>query len=661
MKMKKICFSILLAGCMSLTMSCGESKYSDDVESALALAKDNRSELEKVLKHYEGDTLKMKAAEFLIANMPGHYSYADTTEIMAYDHEADSLITCMQDSTDEALKAALDSVAGKYRLSEQKIVNDIEIITADFLIRNIDDAFAAWKEGNWATHLDFDMFCEYLLPYKVRELQLLDDWRTRLKGFYSEQLSELQYSDIYSHSALEASKSVNQALQNAMNPNNANAANFMPPKIETACRMRFGSCDQYALIAAIVMRSHGIPIACDFTSQWAFRNLGHSWNMVPANDGKHIAFSGVCTTPGEPHKLDERMAKAFRRTYAKNREIEDMLLRQRKNGEYTPGLFHNVFLKDVTAEYIDCADVVLENDDLDGEYAYLAVFDNKNWVPVAYGKVDGHRVTFHDMGKNIMYYLVKFSKNGEMQMLGMPFILQYDGNIRNIIPNKSKTQKMVLHRKYPVLDYVYTYLQRLKNGEFQASNSPDFSNYYLLHKIKDISAYGFEVKVPDSIPPCRYWRYYTNQPGAFSNMAEIYFLKKDSLQASYGRVIGTDGSWNDSPSNTKNAVFDKNILTFFDAPELPESWVGMDFGAPVRFDRLVYYGRGDGNGIELGDNYELLYWDEGRWVSLGYATAIHPVLVYPKVPKGALFLLRDHTKGKDERIFTYENGKQIWW
>lgn len=57
----------------------------------------------------------------------------------------------------------------------------------------------------------------------------------------------------------------------------------------------------------------------------------------------------------------------------------------------------------------------------------------------------------------------------------------------------------------------------------------------------------------------------------------------------------------------------------------------------------------------------MLYWDEGKWVSLGNTMAIHPVSVYPKVPTGALFLLRDLTKGKDERIFTYENGKQIWW
>ena len=144
-------------------------------------------------------------------------------------------------------------------------------------------------------------------------------------------------------------------------------------------------------------------------------------------------------------------------------------------------------------------------------------------------------------------------------------------------------------------------------------------------------------------------------------MAEIYFFEKDSLHASYGRVIGTSGNWKESPGMTREKVFDGDILTFFDAPDISETWVGMDFGRPVKFDRLVYYGRSDGNGVELGDRYDLLYWDDGRWQSLGETTAVRPVLKYVNAPSGALFLLRDYTKGKDERIFTYENGRQIWW
>lgn len=45
------------------------------LEYVLVAAGKNRPELEYVLSYYKDDTLKLKAAEFLIENMPGHYSY----------------------------------------------------------------------------------------------------------------------------------------------------------------------------------------------------------------------------------------------------------------------------------------------------------------------------------------------------------------------------------------------------------------------------------------------------------------------------------------------------------------------------------------------------------------------------------------------------------
>jgi hypothetical protein len=37
------------------------------------------------------------------------------------------------------------------------------------------------------------------------------------------------------------------------------------------------------------------------------------------------------------------------------------------------------------------------------------------------------------------------------------------------------------------------------------------------------------------------------------------------------------------------------------------------------------------------------------------------ILQYHNAPSNALFWLRNHSGGKEERIFTYENGKQVWW
>ena len=128
-----------------------------------------------------------------------------------------------------------------------------------------------------------------------------------------------------------------------------------------------------------------------------------------------------------------------------------------------------------------------------------------------------------------------------------------------------------------------------------------------------------------------------------------------------GAIIGTDGSWGNNPERTKEKAFDGDLLTYFDAPIHSGGWVGMDFGKPVSLEKVLCTPRGDGNTIEVGDRYELFYWSKGHWVSLGEQVATTVSLVYEDVPVGTLYWLRNRTKGKDERIFTYEEGRQVWW
>ena len=56
--------------------------------------------------------------------------------------------------------------------------------------------------------------------------------------------------------------------------------------------------------------------------------------------------------------------------------------------------------------------------------------------------------------------------------------------------------------------------------------------------------------------------------------------------------------------------------------------------------------------------YELFYWDR-EWKSLGRQVGSRQLqyLEYDNVPDNALLLFRNLTKGKEEWIFTYEDGK----
>jgi hypothetical protein len=68
------------------------------------------------------------------------------------------------------------------------------------------------------------------------------------------------------------------------------------------------------------------------------------------------------------------------------------------------------------------------------------------------------------------------------------------------------------------------------------------------------------------------------------------------------------------------------------------------------------------NSLKLTPNqkYELFYWNQG-WQSVATLRADSSALEFNSVPEGALYWLVAKDSDKEERIFTYEDGRQIWW
>ena len=642
---------------MVLLFSC--RKEPDYLENALRFAGENRPELEKVLAHYSSDlndSLKLKAAKFLIKNMPGHYSFKDTTLINNYYNQIDSILDVYKDDPYNKEMVYIEKITNTGRL-EISVVQDIHCITSEFLINNIDRSFHAWQQGEWASHINFDDFCEYILPYKEQEGQPLNNWRTDYADF-CERLKYFKYCSQLANSSYHACEAVNSELIDRMNPKIITPDySYLPiRKLSTLMKIPIGTCNDYSFIATSVMRAKGIPVVTDFTPQWPFRSLSHSWNVLLENTGLHIAFMGAETPLGVLHKKDHKMAKAYRKTYAINREIEQL----NRSEKYVPKVLQNLFFKDVSDEYMVTKDIECRIKNKKSNYAYLAVFNNKDWIPIQWGKVSGNRVVFKKMGKNIMYMPVIYERNTAIAF-AEPFILTLKGEIQPILPDTSKKQTLTLLRKYPVL-YDYDVGMRMIGGQFQASDHPEFNNFVITHTIQEYGVNAKEVKL-DLLPHrYRYWRYFSSDYlYSYCNMAEIYFFEKDSIKPSYGKIIGSSGSYRQESGYTKEAVFDGDILTFFDAPEANGCWVGMDFGKAVEINRIIYTPRSDGNCIERGDEYELLFWFNHQWNSLGKKKAENVTLQFENCPMNALFLLRDLTKGKQERIFTYENEEQVWW
>ena len=658
-RMRKIIRIVCLLLLCAQFPSCQKSVEDELLEQALELAGPNREELQKVLNHYADDSLKLEAAKFLIRYMPGHHSYVDTATVKRYSLAVDSIVESMKEEQDfSVIRDSINNMAHKLGVDTLQEIQDCQIITADYLIQNIDTAFYDWKQGPWAKHVCFEDFCERILPYKVEELQPLDNWRSRLKKFHSQNVDYLSCCDQARNSPLAAAMILNRNLLHAIRSawgTYIRHATCIP--MEHRAKLPFGRCGDYVAMTAIALRSHGIPVTIHFTPQWAKRSSDHSWNVLLQDNGKEMMFCGITDQIGEQKVLIEVMPKIFRRTYSWNME----LVKINKSGEYVPPLFRDIFIRDVTKENMRCIDVKLKVNGLKHKFAYLCVFNNQDWVPVAYGNITNGKANFKDIGPNVVYLPVVYTKEGGIVPISDPFILGYDGNIKKLIADNLKKKDMILDRKYPVKERIYLCIPRLNDGEFQASNDSDFKTYYVAHHIKEGKASGQDVHVPDTIPPCRYWRYTSNNDGSFCNIAEVMFFKSGEKETLKGTVIGTEGSWGNNPNSTKEAVFDGDILTAFDAPEGRGCWAGLDMGEPVKVDHIIYYGRGDGNAIEIGNEYELLYWSGSGWKSMGKQKAKNVYVKYKNVPQNALYHLKNHTKGTDERIFTFEDGKQVWW
>lgn len=70
---------------------------------------------------------------------------------------------------------------------------------------------------------------------------------------------------------------------------------------------------------------------------------------------------------------------------------------------------------------------------------------------------------------------------------------------------------------------------------------------------------------------------------------------------------------------------------------------------------------GNVNFIVPGNQYRLEYWDNSSWKFFGEQIATDFSLNFSNVPTGRLYILHNLTNGVEERIFTYEDGKQVWW
>ena len=219
---------------------------------------------------------------------------------------------------------------------------------------------------------------------------------------------------------------------------------------------------------------------------------------------------------------------------------------------------------------------------------------------------------------------------------------------------------MVALAKYPLRNEM-GFRRRMIGGVFEGSNSPDFRPCDTLYIVEKASERLVERVRVNSGREYRYLRYY-GPDSSWCHVAEIAFFGGADGGKLTGKIIGTPGSPGNQGNDTYHdytKAFDGKTWTSVNYRYPSGGWTGMDFGRPMKITEIHYSPANRDNCIRAGDEYELYYCDK-VWKSAGRKVAVTDSLLFEDVPAGTLYLLYDHTRGEQRRIFSYENGRQVW-
>jgi hypothetical protein len=441
MKSKQIVFFVLLIIVLPCFLEAANvtSFYPPEVTVALDSAGTNRGELEKVLSHYSSakDSLELQAAFFLIGNMEGH-SYV--TYVLQDTNKKEVSFNVLDYKDYNILRAEWDTLEQRYGsldFEKKEIVYDLKTITADFLIKQIDYSFKAWREKPWAKKLSFEQFCEYVLPYRGSN-EPLENWRE----FFWEKYKWLEKKMTNPSDPIEAAKLINNDVKSWFTFDPRYYYHPTDQGLSEMLKDHLGRCEDMTNVAIYAMRANGLAVTSDYTPAWANAGNNHAWNAIVTPDGKVIPFMGAEANPGEYH-LANKLAKAYRKTFDKQK---DNLAFQENKQKEMPGWLKGKSYKDVTRDYEEVCDVTVTfkkviPDSVD--IAYICVFNDGEWQPIHWGRIKNSTTVFTDMGKDIAY-LPALYLNGKVAPYGEPFILRSDCSVQEIQGDEKKTISLIL-------------------------------------------------------------------------------------------------------------------------------------------------------------------------------------------------------------------------
>lgn len=412
-----------------------QAQYPIAVETVLKKAGTNRVELEKALQYsYKtGDSLKIKAMEFLIANMDIHsssdyYWENKAGEKIVYNELAYS-------NAEEAKNALTTIKEENPELKAKSIIyEDIKTITGDHLIQNLEKAFDAWRTSTIKT-ISFADFCEYILPYRI-SVEPVQNWRTA----YTDEFKWIN-EKITSHGFKSVLYYVKDDYDTWFTNTWGESRKEPLPRLG-ASQLLFrkqGPCPDIADLGVFIMRSQGIPATVNVIPYWATSTGGHFMNTIFGDAMEAYNCDFGSKDFGE--NLQREPAKVLRLTYSKQAKT----LATFEDPNHIPkGVLQQQNYLDVTKDYWETTDVTcpLFPSTTTSKIVYATTFNGLSWRPFWWGKVDKGQTTFNSICKETVL-LPQYYINGKLIPAGAPVVVK-DKESKILLPDLVHTRDLVI-------------------------------------------------------------------------------------------------------------------------------------------------------------------------------------------------------------------------
>lgn len=601
---------LLLQGCR---------QGSEQLVAALKCSGTNRAELEKILNHYAqdpADSLKWKSAVFLIENMPGHYTL-DGDSIRRFKARIDT----MKNLSPEAKRVLLtlpDERPDQFGITFR--TEDITTITADHLIGHIESVFRLKDLCPWLSGINFEIFSEYLLPYRIGH-----EIPERSADTISPELKkQMDFAIRYYHDCQHSIHSIASYIEKSEN------FIFYSNLSDTLLKKYLQSPDHIHQMSLLRLRRLGIPATIDFKPVRRPGDNEPVWHNEIDPRTKIKTYYRI---------LGQNSGKIYRSTFSRQSFLTA------DTGEYIPAFFLNPFQKEVTDIYMYTADIRFHLPvATHNRYAYLALHNGQEWQPIAIGEIKGQECRFTGMEKACVYLPVYYP-DGKMTPLGDPFILNNQGKMIPLTKVPDTLQSVEIKRIRPysgIYDYNQNYILE---SVIECADNINFTHADTAYTIRRSPYYNFETIQIDSTKKKRFWR--IRKAYSWGDLSELHFVTRQEAE---GRVIGPD-TLNAYKLTDNNPATSKNV----------RQWIGMDFGKPVALSCIKYMTANDNNNIYTGKEYELFYDQQGKWISAGIQKATNHSVVFTGIPVHGLYVVKCKTDDKNGYIFTIEKGKVRFW